>query len=179
MSSSDFDAWFADYLGQSPMQVERLLRDKTAVRFLIAWSLLETACFHGFAKGRDLEEHCRRISDDEQFTPLFLMPIVEHFHERYQNKNLHANLMHGNSHPNIEPLLDRSVDSLSNIEKVYFLVSVVYRYRNNIFHGSKGVESWLKFKPQIEQCTQVMQALITHASQLAKRDTQNVAEYIA
>lgn len=133
MSSADFDEWFARYLQQSPVQVERLLRDRTAVRFLIAWSLVETSCFHGFAKGEELERHCRRISEDEHFSSLSLLTILEHFHERYQDKTLHANLMHGNRYPDITPHLSRSVDLLSEAERLYFLVSVVYRYRNNIF----------------------------------------------
>jgi len=32
--------------------------------------------------------------------------------------------------------------------------------RNNIFHGNKGVESWLQFAEQIEMCQGVMQKLI-------------------
>lgn len=175
MSSSDFDAWFADHLEQSQIQVEQLLRDKTAVRFLIAWSLLETGCFHGFAKGKELEKHCRRIADDEGFNFSTLTPILEHFHTRYQDEQNYSNLMHGNNHPDIKPLLCRSSDSFSRFEKVFFLVSVVYRYRNNIFHGSKGVGSWLKFKPQIERCIQVMQVLITHASQIAQQKVQDAA----
>lgn len=176
IASANFDAWFAAYLQQSPIQVTRLLRDKTSIRFLIAWSLLETSCFNGFAKGADLEKHCKRISKDEGFSSLSLMQVLRHFHGRYQDQTLHANLMHGHSNPDIRPLLNRPVESLSEAERLYFLVSVVYRYRNNIFHGAKGVESWLRFKPQIEYCTQIMQALITHASGLA-RDTQNVAAY--
>jgi len=175
MSSSDFDAWFADYLEQSQIQVEHLLRDKTAIRFLIAWSLLETSCFHGFAKGSELEKHCSRIAEDERFNPLPLIPILEHFHTRYQDEKLYANLMHKNNHPNIKSLLNRPVNALSNRESMFFLISVVYRYRNNIFHGSKGVGSWLKFKPQIEYCIQVMQALITHASQLTQQKVQDAA----
>ena len=127
MSAADFDAWFAAYLQQSPIQVERLLRDKTAVRFLIAWSLVETSCFHGFARGRALAKNCRRISDDEGFSSSPLMPILKHFHERYQDKTLHKNLMHSNGNPDIKPLLSRPVESLSEAERLYFLVSVVYR----------------------------------------------------
>ena len=41
------------------------------------------------------------------------------------------------------------------------LLVVVYRFRNNIFHGNKGVDSWLQYRPQIEKCTNVMQHLIT------------------
>jgi len=166
MPSSDFDSWFADYLSQSQDEIKRLLRDKAAVRFLIAWSLLETSCFHGFAKGRELKRHCRRIVEKEGFSPQPLMPIVKHFHDRYQDNKRYLNLMHGNRHPDMKPLLDRPVDSLSDVEQVHFAVSVVYRYRNNIFHGSKGVTSWLAYKPQINRCTQVMQALISHTAQV-------------
>jgi hypothetical protein len=174
MSYSGFDTWFADYLGQTPQQVELLLTDKTAVRFLIAWSLMETSCFHGYARGKELEKHCRRIVNCEGFDPSPLTPILEYFHARYQNKKLFANLMHGNTNPDIKPLRSRDIVSLSNIERVFFLVSVVYRYRNNIFHGSKGVQSWLQFTPQIEQCTLVMQALITHAYHLLSPAQQSM-----
>lgn len=178
MPSSDFDVWFANHLGQSQQAVERLLRDKTAVRFLIAWSMLETSCFNGFAKGNELRGHCHRLTVDEGFDPLSLLPILGHFHARYQDKQLHSNLMHRMEHPDIKYLLQVPVDSLSNFEKVFFLVSVVYRYRNNIFHGSKGVASWLEFRPQIERCTEVMQALIAHASERPQREVPNVTETI-
>lgn len=175
MPSSDFDTWFANYLEQSQVQVEHLLRDKTAVRFLIAWSLLETSCFHGFAKGKELKKHCSRIVDSEGFYSFSLTPILNHFHARYQDEKLYANLMHGNSHPDIKSLLDHSVNSLSSVDRLFFLASVVYRYRNNIFHGSKGVGSWLKFKLQIEHCIKVMQVLITHASRQSQQKVQDAA----
>lgn len=179
MSSADFDGWFAGYLGQSPIQVERLLRDKTAVRFLIAWSLVEPRCFNGFATGKGLHEHCTRIVNEEGFNPSALIPIIEHFHARYQDKNLLANLMHDKMHPDIKSLLDRTVTSLTNAEKMFFVVSVVFRFRNNIFHGSKGVASWLAFKPHIEHCTKVMQTLITHAAQHSEKKLLNFEEDVA
>lgn len=126
----------------------------------------------------ELTPSCRRITDGEGFNPMRLMPILEHFHSRYQDKQLHANLMHNHDYPDIRPLLRSQVDSLTSFDRVYLLVSVVYRYRNNIFHGSKGVASWLKFRPQIERCTEVMQALITHASDLPQREVLNATERI-
>lgn len=175
MSASDFDDWFAAYLKQSPKQVELLLRDKAAVRFLIAWSLMETSCFRGFARGKDLENNCLRISEDEGFNSSSLMPILEHFHDRYQDEELYKQLMQRDKRPDIKTLLSRPIKTLSETERLYFLISVVYRYRNNIFHGSKGVESWLKYKPQIEHCTRVMQELITHAAQVDGESAQIVA----
>lgn len=36
---------------------------------------------------------------------------------------------------------------------------IVYRYRNNMFHGNKGLESWLQFEEQIKDCITVMKKL--------------------
>ncbi|HBT32680.1 MAG TPA: hypothetical protein DEB15_07520, partial [Pusillimonas sp.] len=150
MSTSDFDTWLAAHLGQSPIQVTSLLRDKTAIRFLIAWSMLEAGCFYGFARGKELNAHCQRIVEDEGFCVSPLRPIFNHFHNRYQDKKRHKNLMHGHTEPDITSLLLCPIESLSETQILYFLVAIVYRYRNNIFHGSKGVESWLKYKAQID-----------------------------
>lgn len=167
MSTLDFDAWFADYLGERPEEVPRLLEDKTAVRFLIAWSLLEPRCFGGFARGKDLSYHCQRLVKEE-FDLVPLNPILEHFHSRYQCEELHLDLMRGNTKPNIKPLLEKSLDELSNYEKVFLIVSVVFRYRNNIFHGLKSVKSWLEYEEQIDYCIRIMQSLITHATEREK-----------
>ena len=64
-------------------------------------------------------------------------------------------------------LIKKSFTELSTADKLFFLVFVVYRYRNNIFHGNKGVQSWLQYRDQIRRCTQVMQALVTHAERSA------------
>ncbi len=167
MCTLDFDTWFADHLGERPEEVTRLLDDKTAVRFLIAWSLLEPKCFGGFARGKDLPSHCQRLTDGG-FDPGPLSPIIKHFHSRYQCEERHLDLMRGNTKPDIKPLLEKSLDELSNCEKVFLIVSVIFRYRNNIFHGLKSVESWPQYERQIKYCVQIMQSLITHATEREK-----------
>ncbi len=175
MCTLDFDTWFADYLGGRPEEVADLLGNPTAIRFLIAWSLLEPRCFGGFARGKTLASHCQRLVNEEGFDPAPLGSIVEYFHSRYRdNKNLLSNLMHENKKPKselytkFESLLEKPVDTLLNCEKVFLIVVVVFRYRNNIFHGSKRAESWLKFEDQIKYCVQIMQSLITHATEKEK-----------
>lgn len=69
MPVASFDQWFANYLGQDELQVERLLRDKTAARFLIAWSLFETSCFGGFAKAKNLETFAMDLTTTKGFQP--------------------------------------------------------------------------------------------------------------
>ena len=51
---------------------------------------------------------------------------------------------------------------------VFFLTFVVYRFRNNIFHGNKRVDAWLRFQPQIQDCIRVMQIMISHAAAASK-----------
>lgn len=161
MPVDPFDQWVANYLGQDAREVTRLLGDKTAIRFLIAWSLFETSCFGGFAKVEDFDDFARDLVSTKGYQPSELMVAANHFHERYQDKKLYRNLMHKQKSPCIALIRQKDVGSLSADEIVFFVIFVVYRYRNNIFHGNKGVQSWLKFKHQIKLCINVMQTLIT------------------
>ena len=168
MCTLDFDSWLANHLGESHEEVERLLSDKATFQFLIAWSLLETNLFSGSATGRNLSGRCRSLVCEEGFDTAPLRPIIEYFHSRYQDQELLGELMGDYSGPNIKPLLKKPLDELSDVKRVLLIVVVVYRYRNNIFHGSKRAESWLKFGDQIKYCVQIMQSLITHATEKEK-----------
>lgn len=175
MCTLGFDAWFANHLGESQEEVSRLLEDKTAVRFLIAWSLLESKCFDSYAKIDKLPCYCQRLVNEEGFDLDSLSPIIEHFHSRYQDESRLSNLLNERKKRNTQPqhnefklLLKKPFDELCKYEKVFLIVLVVYRYRNNIFHGAKGVASWLQFEDQIKYCVQIMQFLITHATKEEK-----------
>lgn len=161
MPVDPFDHWFANYLGQDERQVEILLRDKTAIRFLIAWSLFETSCFGGSAEVKKLKTFAKDLIGTKGFQPIKLVDAADHFHERYQVKEFYGNLMWEQESSQLNSILLKKFESLSADEIVFFVIFVVYRYRNNIFHGNKGVASWLKFKPQIKLCIKVMQTLIT------------------
>ncbi|UCE48372.1 MAG: hypothetical protein JSW47_22595 [Phycisphaerales bacterium] len=156
-----FDQWFAKYLKQDPVEVKRLLNDKTATRFLIAWSLFESRCFEGFVKVDKFSEFANRVKDNDAFQKEDLLESGRHFHRRYQDKDRYNNLMHKQKNAKLESILSKQFDALSYYELVFMLLFVVYRYRNNIFHGNKGVESWLKYKEQINFCLRVMQSLIS------------------
>lgn len=161
MPVDDFDQWFANYLGQDAREVTRLLGDKTAIHFLIAWSIFESCCFDGFAKVEKLESFVRDSLSTKGFKPRELMDAANHFHNRYQDKELYGNLMWEQKSPKLNSILSKYFEALSADEIAFFIIFVVYRYRNNIFHGNKGVRSWLNFKPQIKLCIKVMQTLIT------------------
>jgi len=159
-----FDQWFAHYLQQDELQVEHLLRDRTATRFLIAWSLFESRCFEGFAKINKFSAFAKLISEIHDFECLALQEPAKHFHSRYQDKQRCKNLMHDQKSKEMEEILSKEFAELSRYELTLMLLVVVYRFRNNIFHGNKGVRSWLGYKEQISLCLDVMQSFISAAT---------------
>jgi hypothetical protein len=171
MPVDPFDQWFANFLGQDALQVATLLNDKTAIRFLIAWSLFETSCFGGEAKVVGFKGLARDWVSNNEVQQSELMDAANHFHERYQDKKRYGNLMNkktlcldsikGEEFKLHSEIRQQKFKLLSAEEIVFFVIFVVFRYRNNIFHGNKSVASWLKYKDQIKLCIKVMQTLIT------------------
>ncbi|MGY2932712.1 hypothetical protein IVA93_31715 [Bradyrhizobium sp. 155] len=94
-----------------------------------------------------------------------LRDTAAHFHARYQDKTRFANLMHGEKDPAPLGVAGRPVRRTHQRRQVVSSCLVVFRYRDNIFHGNKGVESWLLYREQIRHCIESMQVLISHAEQ--------------
>jgi hypothetical protein len=161
-----FTEWLAATLNEREHEVDHLLADKVALHFLIAWSLLESKCFGGFMKPEKLAPFSVRLVR-EGFSVGVLSTCTSHFHQRYQSPSRLANLLHGHNTPAVfeqfRRCLAASEGSLSSDNQIFLVGFVAYRFRNNMFHGNKGVESWLQFRPQIGLCTTAMQSFITHA----------------
>lgn len=156
----DFDKWFANYLHQDESQIELLLSDKTATRFLIAWSIFESKCFEGFTKINKLSNFARQLSENRHFDSTALHKTVAHFHNRYQDKERYKNLMHDQKLEDLEKIFSKKLNELDTYETTFMLLVVIYRFRNNIFHGNKGVQSWLVYREQIDLCINAMQFFI-------------------
>lgn len=156
-----FEAWYADLLGEREIEVRRLMNDRGAVRFLIAWSLFESRCFKDSANEREIRDLSSRIVR-EGFDDARLSEPMKHFHERYQDKSRLRHLLNKRLGEYLTELLGRPLGDLASSERVFVVLFVVFRFRNNIFHGTKGVQSWLQYGEQIRLCTEAMQAVITH-----------------
>jgi hypothetical protein len=161
MTPTEFDEWLSELLGEHPLEVSRLMHDKCAVRFLIAWSLFESKCFGGFVKAEQLEDFADRHASEGVDGAGCVRKAAAHFHERYQDSTRYRHLMHRQRSPRMDRLLGEPFTALEPKDIVFLVLLTVYRYRNNMFHGNKGVASWLQYKEQIELCTCVMQRFIT------------------
>lgn len=159
-----FATWLSQLFRQSEHQVNRLLEDESALHFLITWSLFESKCFEGFLKAESIAAYAKKESATLNLSDI--RGIGAHFHERYQNSRLFQNLMHKQKNERLLSLLKESYADFTPEDVIFFLTFIIYRYRNNIFHGNKGVESWLQYREQIQLCIQAMQVMISHAEQV-------------
>ena len=143
------------------------LKNPTALHFLIAWSLFESKCFDGFMKLQAIDDFADRLANKESFDVECISVAAAHFHSRYQDQALYDHLIHKKNSPRMVNLLKANLGVLSPSDKVFAVAFTVYRFRNNIFHGNKGVDSWLQFGTQIELCTRAMQVFVSHRESVA------------
>lgn len=162
--TDSFERWLASYLCQEESQVATLLNNRTATRFLIAWSIFESDCFDRFFQFKNLNDYSKKVVETSGCQRESFADALRHFHARYQEPRRYNNLMHEQKSPELKQILEKHVETLTPSEGIFLLVAVIYRYRNNIFHGNKGVSSWLQFRKQIDWCTKIMQELIDISS---------------
>jgi hypothetical protein len=165
-----FASWLADVLRGCKSDVDRLLEDETALHFLIAWSLFESKCFSGYLRLNDLLSFAEKAVQ-EGFAPLKVDGQLEHFHDRYRDKKKLAHLLHDEKKGNkvveeFKRCLESQLANLPERDRVFAVLFVIYRFRNNMFHGNKRVESWLMYREQISLCTSAMQEFVAHAQQV-------------
>lgn len=159
----NFERWLADLFGEAESEINLLLNDRSALHFLIVWSLFESKCFGGYMKIDHLNAFAAQLVKKESFDIKIVSGAAFHFHNRYQSAKRYKNLMHKQPSSRMIGLLNVPFDSLKPADIVFLASLVIYRFRNNIFHGNKGVNSWLKFKKQINLCTAAMQSFLSHA----------------
>lgn len=151
--------WLTNHLEADSNSVEEYFKNNNVTGFLIIWTLFEQKIFRGYIKFSDINSFSKK-NKDLISTESILDENFVHFHNRYQNLRYFKNLIHKERKADIEQIRITSVEELDNEEKLKFLLYVVYRYRNNIFHGNKAVSSWIRYKEQIDKCVTTMTKLI-------------------
>ena len=172
----DFDAWLAGLFGVNEREVKRLLDDEAVRHFLVAWSLFESTCFRGSLSAERFARFASRIVEAEGFNTNGLSESAKHFHARYQDPEKFRNLLHRKSLTKLDPdelkmqdVLSKDVTTLTPTETAFLSAFTAYRFRNNIFHGNKGVFSWLAFAKEIGYCVDAIQSFVTHARRCRPR----------
>ena len=167
---ADFEIWLSGLLGQRKDAAKRLLSDRTALHFLIAWSLFESKCAGGRFEMKSLL--------DEKFFPapiaaeqVSLRDLAATFHARYQDANRLSTLAPSELTPRdvlgkMQTLLLLPETQLSAIDHCFVCAFVAARIRNNMFHGVKGIDDWLRDKSLIEKGIGVLQLFVSGAERV-------------
>ena len=150
----EIKSWLAKILLTTEINIDNILNEEKATTYLWVWSIFEQKVFNGFVKKVDLKTKAKELSSN--YDLLGLDDIIRKFHKRYQDKDIFRHLKHDENSKSIEDQLSKEFNTLTNEEKLYIALYVAYRYRNNIFHGNKGVLSWVHYTEQINDCITVM-----------------------
>jgi len=150
--------WLANFYETDTNRITDLLECQIATTYLLIWPVMEQKLFSGFMKYNKISETAEKYV--LYYNELGIENDVKYFYERYQNKHRYRNLKHNSNVPDVDNILNTPYDNLTSKQKLYLLFFVVYRYRNNIFHGSKGIESWTNYSLQIEKCISFMMKIV-------------------
>lgn len=162
ISEKDIRKWLAQVNGTNLKNIQNILKDEKATTYLMVWSVFEQNIFDGYMTKDKISNKAKEYSD--KYELLNVDDIVFHFHGRYQDKENFNHLKHGdNNISKYVEILEKEEENLSSTEKLQLMLYVCFRYRNNIFHGNKGVLSWSKYTPQINNCINFMMALVNNS----------------
>jgi len=169
-----FTNWLSTHLKVSRRNINILLKDELATYFFMTWSIYESKCYNGFANINSLKKFISVI--ENKVSVGIIEEDAKYFHKRYQNQINYKHLIYDKKNDNIEfrIIISKEYSVLTLYEKLFLLSFVIYRYRNNIFHGNKGIESWLKYKEQIQKCITIMQLFLN----ITTYKNSNMEEYL-
>jgi hypothetical protein len=162
-NSKEFAEWMAKTLAMSKHDAGSLLENKQAFHFLIAWSLFETRCFETRLAFNKLKGFSNMVADRHPLVSELLSCHALHFHNRYKNGSLLKGLTNTDNQAlrDLTNLVKKPFDRLCPSEIVFLVVAVVYRFRNNMFHGNKSVDTWWQYGEEMKLCIHSMQVLVS------------------
>ena len=158
-------------------EIRDMLHNQVAVLYLLIWPIMEQRYFSGFLMSNQISDaacklapfYCEDLKND-------LDEIIMKFFNRYKNNRQHCRALKLDKtmKPEFNKILSKNkfVD-LQPADKIKLLLFVIYRYRNNIFHGNKDIRKWASFDEQIKDCLigmmKLMDCMKKHKIVIAKR----------
>lgn len=152
-------------------ELNTLYNNKIAINFLLVWARFEVINFDGFLKFELIDKISEKIVSEKSTSISLLDDYVKYFYERYTEPDKGQHKLRGlcfkmkkcrkkgcdTPDCRTKKILDEELKELTPKDKVYFLIYIVSRYRNNMFHGNKNAQNWIsQYEIPIEKCIQVM-----------------------
>ena len=167
-----FSEWLAKQLkAQSKEDIQKVCDEKYALYFLMTWNIFEKTLFDSdcrMGKALSASDLIGKLAvkfDSQEQAALC------RFFERYKNSSEYVRRLFNTTKEGKDVFAsylkkENFSDLLAEKEKaVKFALCIIIRYRNNMFHGNKGVSNWLEYRQQINDCTCLMQHFISKHEQ--------------
>lgn len=122
-----------------------------AKNFLVLYSVYEGSFKLKDDESLTIKNAIKKIKE-ENFILEEIDEIYNHFYKRYSNKEeLKKDLFNGRDQI-YEEKFERYLkkDSLSNLEKQFFIAMIANRYRNNTLHATKKYFNWYKYRVEFD-----------------------------
>lgn len=148
----------------------RKLNLEIGKNFLFVWSVFESEIFDRWCYKDNIEEKLKNLKNSKEILSK-LKNEINFFKNRYQNSNNRKNLWANKGEVEGFKKIIESNTYKNEIEKekdeLIFLVSIVFRFRNNIFHGNKSPFNWNRYEEEIEKCIKIMCFILEKNRKLA------------
>ncbi|MBQ9870990.1 MAG: hypothetical protein IJM27_03585 [Eubacterium sp.] len=150
--------WLARQFDTQNWNITDLLKTQNATVYLLIWPIMEQKLFSGFMQGKSIDP----ISDKmgPYFDEMDAEDKAHYFYDRYQNRDAYNRLTSSKKYKSMEEVLEKDYGILNGKEKMILMMTTVFRYRNNIFHGNKAIGDWIKYSKEIEYCTEFMMSVV-------------------
>lgn len=146
--------WLGRKLDIDTWLVSETVRNQMATVFLLIWPILEKEIFQNDMKKYHITSVANQYKDSIDESAMDEM--FNHFHQRFQDPHKYNELKNRDQWDKIDKILQLPSSRVFKENKIIFLIYVVYRYRNNIFHGIKSINQWNDFAYEIHLCIKFM-----------------------
>lgn len=103
--------------------------------FLLLWNLFEAELF-----SCDFRRNKNKVIKKLQFDELLLNEVFIFMQNRYSKDNVRFSKLKIRTKKERTKILQiLQGGMISNEEKIYVVMTIIYRYRNNLFHGNKTI----------------------------------------
>lgn len=143
-------------------EIIKLIKDdenlEISGQFMVLWSLFEKKfcnCDANKSKLKTIAEKYNTLFDKD-----ILKQVFEGMVKRYKNEECFNNLRfrRDNYKNEVRGILDNN--NATDEEKLRAILYIIYRYRNNLAHGEKNIETLIKQRENFEMSYQVLIELL-------------------
>lgn len=107
-------------------------------RFSIIWNIFETKIFSQDAKQIKIESIASKY--EKKLPPLIYEDTCNFFYNRYKNINFLNGLFTKSINNLFCSILNTDYKKINIKHKIYFVLTVAFRFRCNLFHGVKVID---------------------------------------